>query len=372
MFQRQHDFFHGHLAFEDEPARIKQSKPRDQTQDKMTLIGIFRVSLTSLRCQQVLHEAKHLLHPVALIPSLNHPGHLDVERHRDEVKRLCPRLVDDHKQNLTISATSSPHPHIATARGMETGLPGPRIGLNQVRTLDLLAIFKGKGIGAFALHPQGALMRVGDMAHELGVAEPTIGHQHRLGQRHAAFGKGRQALIEHVLGLELVLAFAPRPFGIGAADGKVNRDDQFAIANDHEPQDPINAKDGSLERATPPAAHEAEVAAVFSAHRIVDDPSPLPTALGGGTLGLSMAPDAQENLKAQTPEPFEPGAFGESAQEFGGDILIPSPHACEFMKMSSAKESGKHDANDFAQELLLSLQAAFNLGDEGIGEAQIL
>ena len=44
MFQRKHNLFHGHLAFEDEPARIKQSKTRDQTQDKMTVIGINRVT----------------------------------------------------------------------------------------------------------------------------------------------------------------------------------------------------------------------------------------------------------------------------------------------------------------------------------------
>ena len=40
--------------------------------------------------------------------------------------------------------------------------------------------------------------------------------------------------------------------------------------------------------------------------------------------------------------------------------------------MSSAKESGKHEADDFAQELVLGLQAAFDLGDERLREAQVL
>jgi hypothetical protein len=65
--------------------------------------------------------------------------------------------------------------------------------------------------------------------------------------------------------IELVLAFAPRPFGIGTSDGKVNRDDEFAIANNHKQQHAINAKDGALELATVPAAHESEVLAIFQA-----------------------------------------------------------------------------------------------------------
>jgi len=121
-----------------------------------------------------------------------------------------------------------------------------------------------------------------------------------VGEGNAAVGQGGQALIAHLLGqIELVLAVAPRPFGMGAADGKVDGDDEFAIANDPEQEPPINAKDRTFELATPPATHEAEVAAVFSKHRLIDDPSPLPTALGRGTLGLSMAPDAQQNLRAQ-------------------------------------------------------------------------
>jgi len=39
--------------------------------------------------------------------------------------------------------------------------------------------------------------------------------------------------------------------------------------------------------------------------------------------------------------------------------------------MSASKEGGKHEADNFAQELLLGLQAACNLGDQGIGDIQV-
>ena len=114
------------------------------------------------------------------------------------------------------------------------------------------------------------------------------------------------------------------------------------------------------------------MSAVFSEDRIIDDPSPLPATLGRGTLVLGMAPKGNEHLKAQAPQAFEPGSFGQSAQELRRDILVPSAHTGEFMTMSAAKEGGKHHADDFAQELLLSPQAAFDLSHSGLGEAQVL
>ena len=75
----------------------------------------------------------------------------------------------------------------------------------------------------------------------------------------------------------------------------------------------------------------------------------------------SQAPKGNAHLKAQAPQAFEPGSFGQSAQELRRDILVPSAHTGEFMTMSAAKEGGKHHADDFAQELLLSPQAAFDL-----------
>jgi hypothetical protein len=49
MLHREHDLFHGDLAFEeDESTRREQDQTRHQTQHKMALIGIFASSLASL------------------------------------------------------------------------------------------------------------------------------------------------------------------------------------------------------------------------------------------------------------------------------------------------------------------------------------
>ena len=95
--------------------------------------------------------------------------------------------------------------------------------------------------------------------------------------------------------------------------------------------------------------------AVFSKHRIINNPSPLPATLSRGAFVLGMAPDGDEHLQTQAPQPLEPGSFGQSTQELRGDVLVPSSYPREFMTLSAAKERGKHEADDFAQELLLSL-----------------
>jgi hypothetical protein len=54
---------------------------------------------------------------------------------------------------------------------METVLPGPMVGFDQVRALDFALVFKGTGRVDFALPSSGPLMHTGPIAHELGVAE---------------------------------------------------------------------------------------------------------------------------------------------------------------------------------------------------------
>jgi len=97
------------------------------------------------------HETKHLLNPVALIPGLNQPRHLDVEGHRDQIKRLVTGLVDHHEPHLTIGTASSSQPHITTPWGMKTPFPEPIVDFDQVRALDFATVFEGKSIVAFAL-----------------------------------------------------------------------------------------------------------------------------------------------------------------------------------------------------------------------------
>jgi hypothetical protein len=41
------------------------------------------------------------------------------------------------------------------------------------------------------------------------------------------------------------------------------------------------------------------------------------------------------------------------------------------MAMSAAKEGGKHEADDLAQQLVLGLHAAFDLGHQGVRKIQV-
>ena len=85
-----------------------------------------------------------------------------------------------------------------------------------------------------------------------------------------------------------------------------------------------------------------------------------------------MAPKGSQDILAELAQPLEPGALGQGAQDTRGQILIPSAHAGEFIGAGAAKEGGKHEAKDFAQQLLLGSQAAFDLDDEVVGQAQVM
>src|SRR3989442_10448773 len=94
--------------------------------------------------------------------------------------------------------------------------------------------------------------------------------------------------------------------------------------------------------------------------------------MGTGAFVMGVEPHGNEHLKAQAPQSFEPGACGQSAEKLRGDMLVPSAYAREFMAMSASKERGKHERDDFPQQLLLSAQTAFDLGHQGSGEIQVL
>ncbi len=75
---------------------------------------------------------------------------------------------------------------------------------------------------------------------------------------------------------------------------------------------------------------------------------------------------------AELAQPLDPGTLGQSPENPGGLIFIPAAHSGEFMGTGAAKEGGKHEAEDFAQKLLLGFQAPFDLGHEVVGKAQIV
>jgi hypothetical protein len=71
--------------------------------------------------------------------------------------------------------------------------------LLQVTPLDLAPIGQCEGVGTLPFHKERTLMSRRSMAHELRIAKPAIGHDHRRGQRDAAPAKSRHAPIQHDL-----------------------------------------------------------------------------------------------------------------------------------------------------------------------------
>jgi len=101
--------------------------------------------------------------------------------------------------------------------------------------LDLPPIGQCEGIGTLPFHKERPLVSRRDMAHELRIAKPAIGHDHWRGQRNAAPAKSRQTPVEHALHpTELVTTRSARPLRIRATDGKVDGHHEFAIADHHD------------------------------------------------------------------------------------------------------------------------------------------
>src|SRR5262245_38855940 len=55
-----------------------------------------------------------------------------------------------------------------------------------------------------------------------------------------------------------------------------------------------------------------------------------------------------------------------------GIISVPAPHTAQFRGGPAAKQRGKHDPKDFDQELVLTPQPPFNLGDEVFRKPQVI
>jgi hypothetical protein len=85
-----------------------------------------------------------------------------------------------------------------------------------------------------------------------------------------------------------------------------------------------------------------------------------------------MTPKRSQDLLAKLAEPLEPGTFGEGAQQTRGQILVPSARARSLIGIDATEKRGEHEAEDFAEQLLLSSQAAFDLCDEVVGQAQVM
>jgi hypothetical protein len=98
----------------------------------------------------------------------------------------------------------------------------------------------------------------GHMAHEFRITKPTIGHDHRRGQRDTASAESCHAAIEHALHpVQFVAARRPSASGVRPPDGKVHGHHEFAIAEHHDEQNAINTGKYPVFLATPPGADEA-------------------------------------------------------------------------------------------------------------------
>src|SRR4029453_4096232 len=107
-------------------------------------------------------------------------------------------------------------------------------------------------IDTLPFHEERGLVRRGDMTHEFRITKPTIRDDHRWRQRHTAPTKGCHAAIQHALyPVQFVAARRPRAGGTRPTDGKVDGNDQLALADHHDEQHPVNAREHSVFLPTP-------------------------------------------------------------------------------------------------------------------------
>src|SRR4030095_3778227 len=169
--------------------------------------------------------------------------------------------------------------------------PGPSAWLLQIVALHLASVWERKDIGRFPFHQEGALVGGGHMAHELGIAKPTIGHDYRRRQVHAASAEGRHASIQYALyPVQLVPTRPSRPCGLGPANGKVDGHHQFALADDHDEEDAINTGEHPVLLATPPGTNQAQLLTILFEHRVIAHPGPLPATACGLACAGGVAP----------------------------------------------------------------------------------
>src|SRR5215475_1282900 len=165
----------------------------------MAVVGILALHLTGPSRQQVLQSPKTVLDPGAPLPGPDEPWPADGRGETHHVELLLPGLTDHDEGHGAIRRTGRPQPRIAHPRHLWARPPGPIAGLLQVTPLDLAPVWQSEDIGTFPFHQEGAPVGGGHTAHELRIAKPTICHDHRWWQRHAASTECRHASIQHTL-----------------------------------------------------------------------------------------------------------------------------------------------------------------------------
>src|SRR5262245_4154951 len=182
-----------------------------------------------------------MLDPVAPLPRSYKPWATDGGCETHHVELLLPGFADHDDRHRAIRRTGRPQPRIAYPRHLRALPPRPLAVLLQVMALDLPPIGQCEGVGTLPFHKERPLVGRRNMTHELRIAEPTIRDDQRRRQLHAASVKSRHAPVYHDLHpAQFVTARRPRACGVGPTDGKVDGDDQLALADHHDQQYPIN------------------------------------------------------------------------------------------------------------------------------------
>src|SRR4029453_17216293 len=147
----------------------------------------------------MLQGPKTVLHPMAPFPCPDEPRPTDGRIETHHVELLLPGLTDHEEGHGAIRRTGGSHPRIAPPRHLLTRPPGPLAVLLQVVAFYLAPIGQCEGVGTLPFHQEGTLVGRRDMAHELRIAKPAIGHDYRWGQRHTASAESRHASSQHAL-----------------------------------------------------------------------------------------------------------------------------------------------------------------------------
>src|SRR5215510_668436 len=189
----------------------------------------------------MLQGAKTVLDPVPSLPGPDESWPADGRVETHHVELLLPGRTDDDEGHGAIRRTGGSQPCIAHPRHLRTRPPRPLAVLLQVVALDLLSIGQVEGVGTLPFHQEGAFVGRRDMAHELRITKPAIGHDHRRGQRDATPAKSRHASIEHALyPVQFVAARCSRAWRVWTPNGKVHGHHQLTLADDYDQQHPVN------------------------------------------------------------------------------------------------------------------------------------
>src|SRR5262245_45592838 len=233
----------------------------------MAVVGTLALHLTGSRRQQVLQGPKTMLDPVTPLPCPYQPWPADGRVETHHVELLLPGFTDHNERYRAIRRAGGLQPRIAHPRHLLAIPPQPIAVLLYVMPLDLPPIGQVEDIATLPFHEKCALVPRGHVAHELRIAEPAIGHDHRLGQLDATSVECRHAAIQHALyPVQFVAAWPSRTFGVRPPDGKVDGHHQFAISDHHDEQDAINTGEHAVFLPTPPGAQQAQLLAVLFEH----------------------------------------------------------------------------------------------------------